>query len=96
VTLEQGAAARLADQLGIPVTELHTHPGCIAEVQKAVDKVNSLFAKVEHVRKFTILPNNFSTEGGELTPTLKLKRRIIYQKYANEIEAMYNEGGSGE
>lgn len=96
VTLEQGAAAKLADQLGIPVTELHTHPGCIAEVQKAVDKVNSLFAKVEHVRKFTILPNNFSTEGGELTPTLKLKRRIIHQKYANEIEAMYSEGSSGE
>ena len=95
VTLEQGAAAKLAESLGVPVTELHTHPGCIAELQHAVDKVNSLFAKVEHVRKFTVLPQNFSVEGGELTPTLKLKRRIIHKKYEPEIEAMYADGGSG-
>ncbi len=96
VTLEPGAAAKLAEQLGVPIAELHTHPGCIAEVQQGVDKVNSLFAKVEHVRKFTILPQNFSVEGGELTPTLKLKRRVIHKKYESEIEAMYKSGGSAE
>lgn len=96
LTLEQGAAARLAEEIGVPVTELNTHPQCIAEIQAAVDRVNSLFAKVEHVRKFTILSQNFSVEGGELTPTLKLKRRIIHKKYESEIEAMYAGGGSGE
>jgi len=96
VTLEPGAAAKLAEHLGVPVAELHTHPGCLAEVQQGVDKVNSLFAKVEHVRKFTILPQNFSVEGGELTPTLKLKRRVIHKKYESEIEAMYAGGSSAE
>ena len=96
LTLEQGAAANLAEQIGVPVTELHTHPQCLAAIQAGVDQVNSHFAKVEHVRKFTVLPQNFSVEGGELTPTLKLKRRIIHKKYEPEIEAMYAEGGSGE
>ncbi|MBP7997863.1 MAG: long-chain fatty acid--CoA ligase [Chloroflexi bacterium] len=95
LTLEQGAAAKLAEELGVPLAELTTHPSCLAEIQKAVEKVNSLFAKVEHVRRFTVLPQNFSVEGGELTPTLKLKRRIIHKKYEAIIESMYTDG-SGE
>jgi long-chain acyl-CoA synthetase len=49
------------------------------------------YARVEQIRKFTLLPQEFSIESGELTPTLKIKRKVIGQKYANEIEGMYKE-----
>ena len=60
-----------------------------AYFQKKLDEVNSTFAGVQTIKKFTILPNEFSVEGDELTPTMKLKRRIINTKYAKEIESMY-------
>jgi long-chain acyl-CoA synthetase len=64
----------------------------IAEVQKWVDtNVNPKFAQVEHVRKFTVLSRDFSVEKKELTPTLKIKRRIINANFEAEIEAMYGE-----
>ena len=47
------------------------------------------FARVEQIRKFTLLDTLWSQETGELTPTLKVKRRVISQKYAQYIEAMY-------
>jgi long-chain acyl-CoA synthetase len=60
-----------------------------AEIQRAVDEANSHFARVETVKKFHILPRPFSVDTGELTPTLKVKRRVVYERYAREIEAMY-------
>jgi len=47
------------------------------------------FARVEQIRKFTLLDTPWAQETGELTPTLKLKRRVINQKYARVIDAMY-------
>ncbi len=49
------------------------------------------FARVEQIRKFSLLLNEWSQETGELTPSLKVKRHIIERKYASEIEAMYAE-----
>jgi long-subunit acyl-CoA synthetase (AMP-forming) len=60
-----------------------------AYIQKKLDEVNATFSKVETIKKFIILPTEFSVEGDELTPTMKLKRRIINTKYATEIENMY-------
>jgi long-chain acyl-CoA synthetase len=51
--------------------------------------VNSHFASVEQVKRFQILANDLSQEGGELTPTLKLKRPVIASKYDEEIEKLY-------
>jgi long-chain acyl-CoA synthetase len=59
--------------------------------QKELDMHNMNFGQWEKVKKFTLLPQLWTIEGGELTPTLKLKRRIIVDKYKNEIEAMYSE-----
>ncbi|MFC1707035.1 hypothetical protein ACFL59_09485 [Planctomycetota bacterium] len=59
------------------------------EIQKGVDAVNARLASVEQVKKFTILPVEFTPEGGELTPTMKVKRRIVNDRYGKEIEAMY-------
>jgi long-chain acyl-CoA synthetase len=58
-------------------------------VQKALDEVNFKVARVEQVKKFTILPHDLTQESGELTPTLKVKRNIVYSKYASEFDALY-------
>jgi len=60
-----------------------------AAVQEAVDAANAKLARVEQVKKFTILPTEWVPGGDELTPTMKLKRRPIEEKYAAEIEALY-------
>jgi len=59
------------------------------EVQRAVDDVNTHFSQVENIRKFTILADEWQPDSMELTPTMKLKRRGIHEKYAAEIEALY-------
>jgi long-subunit acyl-CoA synthetase (AMP-forming) len=53
--------------------------------------VNKDLARVEQVKKFTVVKRAFSIEGGELTPTLKVKRKKVNENYANDIEAMYAE-----
>ena len=58
-------------------------------IQEHLDKVNQKFARVEQVKKFEILPHDLSQEGGELTPTLKVKRNVVADKYEPEIEALY-------
>jgi len=60
-----------------------------AEIQTAVDELNSQVSKVEGVKKFTVLPQDWLPGGDEMTPTMKLKRKPVAQKYADEIEHMY-------
>jgi long-chain acyl-CoA synthetase len=60
-------------------------------IERAIDQVNRDLARVETIKKFTILPKQFSIDGGELTPTLKVKRKVVAEKYAKEIDAMYAE-----
>jgi long-chain acyl-CoA synthetase len=62
-----------------------------AAVQRAIDEVNQTLAKVEQIKKFTILPRSLTIEHGELTPTLKVKRKIVNKNFSSEIEAMYAE-----
>ena len=66
-------------------------PEVIQHFQEVLDKFNPLFSHPEQVKKFTLLPNEWTVDSGELTPSLKLKRKVIDQKYAQEIEAMYAE-----
>ncbi len=90
VTLDPEAAERFALQHGLEGQVLHEHPLVIGEVQRGIDEeVNPQFARVENIRKFTILPRSFTVQDGELTPSLKIKRRIVYDHFADEIEAMY-------
>ena len=60
-----------------------------AEIQKGVDAANAKLARVEQIKKFTILPGDWAPGGDELTPTMKLKRKPISAKYEAEIEALY-------
>jgi long-chain acyl-CoA synthetase len=60
-----------------------------ATIQEHIDEINEKFARVEQVKKFEILPADLSQEGGELTPTLKVKRNVVAEKYEGEIEKLY-------
>ena len=64
----------------------------IAEVQKGVDAANEHLARVEQIKKFTIVRGDWLPGGDELTPTMKLKRKPIAAKYESEIEALYADG----
>jgi long-chain acyl-CoA synthetase len=72
-----------------PIAELAAHPEVAAEVARAVAAVNERVARVENIRRWTILPAEWTAESKELTPTLKLKRRVIREKYADVITEMY-------
>jgi len=82
------AAARGATSSEI--AELAGHPEVRAEIGRAVAAVNQHVSRVESIRKWTILPAEWTAESEELTPTLKLRRRIIVKKYAKAIVAMYD------
>jgi long-chain acyl-CoA synthetase len=60
-----------------------------AVVQRAIDEVNGDLGSWETIKYFTLLPHDFTEEGGELTPTLKVKRRIVQERYRGQIETMY-------
>jgi long-chain acyl-CoA synthetase len=59
-------------------------------VQEVVDEVNRDRVRVEQIKRFVILPRDFTQEAGELTPTLKLRRRVVQEHFANEIEQLYS------
>ena len=61
----------------------------IAAIQAGVDAANEKMARVEQIKKFKVLPTDWAPGGDELTPTMKLKRKPIAEKYAAEIEALY-------
>lgn len=63
--------------------------------QQRIEELSKHWARYESVKKFTLLPEPFSVEKGEITPTLKLKRRVIEQNYKEAIEAMYAEEDNG-
>lgn len=68
-----------------------SQPVVIAQFQAVIDSFNAEFNHVEQVKKFTLLPDEWTIDGGELTPTGKMKRRVIVEKYKNEIEQMYSD-----
>lgn len=70
--------------------ELATEPALLAEVDKGVQAANEKLSRVEQIKRFTIVPGDWLPGGDELTPTMKLKRRPIAEKYSRAIEAMYD------
>lgn len=71
------------------LAELASHPEVLAEVERGVAAANSHLARVEQVRRFRVLRSEWTAETGELTPTLKRRRRVIADRYAEEIEQLY-------
>jgi len=89
ITLDADEAPAFADQHGLRVDDLPRSEAMRAEVQKAVDGVNSHVGPVEQIKYFTILEHDLAQETGELTPTLKVKRNVVADKYGAEIDALY-------
>jgi long-chain acyl-CoA synthetase len=92
IVLDSDFAPALAAQHGIEeraLERLAEEESILAAVQAAVDKGNAELARVEQIKKFTIVPGDWLPGGDELTPTMKLKRKPIQEKYESEIEAMY-------
>ena len=69
--------------------ELIRHPEIVKLYEKRVRENTQELARYETVKKFTLLPRPFTQEGGEMTPTMKLKRKAVIQKYGDLIEKMY-------
>jgi long-chain acyl-CoA synthetase len=69
--------------------DLIQKPEILGFFQERVDRVNKNLARYEQIKKFRLLPGTFSEETGELTPTQKMKRRVIHEKYGREIETLY-------
>ncbi len=72
------------------VSSLARHPDVIALVQGELDRANAKYAPVEQVKRFFILDHDLSQETGELTPTLKVKRNVVQEKYAERFDALYD------
>jgi long-subunit acyl-CoA synthetase (AMP-forming) len=92
ITLDPEKVADEAASIGSSARNAAEAAKCdkfVKHLQGLVDEVNKTLARVQMIKKFTITPEEFSIEGGELTPTMKLKRRIIYDKYSDDIERMY-------
>jgi long-chain acyl-CoA synthetase len=90
VTLDEEELPAFAEQHGLSVEEVAGSEQMRAEVQRAIDAVNAEVGPVEQIKKFTILPNDLSQPTGELTPTLKVKRNVVVEKYAGDIDSLYS------
>jgi long-chain acyl-CoA synthetase len=74
---------------GTGVAEIVDSPELHQEIQQAVDEANQAVSKAESIRKFTILDADWTEQGGQLTPSLKLKRNLVQEQHADEINALY-------
>jgi long-chain acyl-CoA synthetase len=93
ITLDGEASAHLAQRLGVANdgAVLARHPDVRAAIAAEVDAVNAKLARIEQVKRFAILHRDLSQDAGELTPTLKVKRAVVYEKYADVFAALYEE-----
>lgn len=91
ITLDPETVLPWAQAQGLPesIAELSTHPTVVDLVQQAVDSANAKLAQPEQVKKFTIADRDLSQETGELTPTLKIKRKVVGENFAAVFDAMY-------
>jgi long-chain acyl-CoA synthetase len=95
ITLDPEEIAPWAEQQGLAtdLAQLCKEPKVHELVQGIVDEVNRHYAQVEQIKRFMILDHDLSQETGELTPTLKVKRNVVYEQYADDFDALYA-GGS--
>jgi long-chain acyl-CoA synthetase len=93
ITLDPEALDHWKQQHGKPASatpaDLATDPDLLAELQTAVDDANKAVSRAESIRKFVVLPVDFTTDNGYITPSLKVKRAVVANDFAADIEALY-------
>jgi long-chain acyl-CoA synthetase len=91
ITLDEEEIAGYAAEHGLPsdIPSLSREPAVQALIQEALDKANANYAQVEQVKRFAILDHDLSQETGELTPTLKVKRNVVNEKYRDVFDSLY-------
>src|SRR4051795_2447755 len=92
VTLDPEEIVHFAREQSLPedIPSLAKEPKVVELIQGVLDEVNANYARVEQIKKFFILDHDLSQETGELTPTLKVKRNVVNEKYADAFEALYS------
>jgi long-chain acyl-CoA synthetase len=93
LVLDQETTPAWARERGVrfdSLADLAAHPEVLAEVERGVATANSHLARPEQVRRFTLLPAEWTARSGELTPSMKRRRRVIIDRYAKEIEELYS------
>ena len=92
MTLDPDECAALAEKVGAKDADpaaLAADPGVRKEIQAAVDETNAKFARIEQVKKFAILERDLSQADQELTPSLKVKRNVVYERYSDRFKGLY-------
>jgi long-chain acyl-CoA synthetase len=94
VTLDETEIGKWAAENGVDgsLADLAVNPRVTALVQSIVDEVNRERTRFEQIKRFAVLQRDFRLEDGEITPTLKLKRRVCIEHFADEVEALYAAG----
>ena len=96
VTLDQEERASLLEEAGADGDDIAGDEKVRSELRKAIDAANEDLANVEQIKKFTIVDRELTQEDGEITPTMKVKRNVVYDRYRDELEELYDEGeGAG-
>ncbi len=92
ITLDQAAILNMAYELQISYQDpasLTQHPQILNKVRQALAEVNATLASYETIKRFSVLTKDFTVEQGELTPSLKIRRKFLDQKYAEQIDSLY-------
>jgi len=91
LTLDADELPALAERAGVPadVSTMVDDPRVHAVVQESVDEVNARFARIEQIKRFALLDHDLSQAAGELTPTLKVKRATVNDRYRQQFDRLY-------
>jgi long-chain acyl-CoA synthetase len=93
VTLDPDELQKFARRLGLgaDAATLARHPAVIDRVRRTIDETNAALQSYARIKRFAVIPSDFSQDAGELTPTLKLKRRVVAERYRAVLDGLYRE-----